>query len=147
MEDKPGFAPLPNRSIMKERMQYGHRRLCWIRRQRPGIPPSLCGKPEGYEGQVCLPPGRGYCPVCLEKQEEDLKKVKEYMWDNKGATVQELSENCNVDAKLIMQWLRKERIQLASESGIELFCETCGNKILTGRYCDKCKLDTQNRLT
>ena len=90
--------------------------------------------------------GRGYCPACLEKQEEDLKKVKEYMWDNKGATVQELSENCNVDAKLIMQWLRKERIQLASESGIELFCETCGNKILTGRYCDKCKLDTQNRL-
>lgn len=86
--------------------------------------------------------GKQICPACEEKMEDDLSKVKDYLWSNKGASIPEVARECNVNPNLIRQWLKEERIQLAEGSVIELFCDTCGTPISTGRFCEKCKAST-----
>lgn len=83
------------------------------------------------------------CPACEEKLEKDLAKVKDYLWSHKGASLNEVGRECDVNPAQIRQWLKEERIQLLDGSAIELFCDTCGAPITSGRFCDKCKGQTQ----
>ena len=66
----------------------------------------------------------------------------EYIRENPGVTIPEVSEACDVDASQIRQWLREERLQLAENSPIYLNCDGCGAPIRCGKYCERCKLDT-----
>lgn len=79
------------------------------------------------------------CPACREKMEEKFQEVKEYIRENKGVGIMEVSEACDVDAAQIRQWLREERLEVTEDSAIYLNCESCGAPIRTGRFCDKCK--------
>ena len=85
--------------------------------------------------------GQRICPVCREREEEDFQKVKEFVRKNPGVTVNRVAEECEVDISQIRQWLREERLELTSESGMILSCETCGTPIASGRFCDKCRRD------
>lgn len=93
------------------------------------------------------PFGKVICPSCEEKMEDDLAKVKNYLWDNKGASIPQVARECDVHPNQIRQWLKEERIQLAEGSVIEMMCETCGTPITTGRYCEKCKGATAKGLS
>lgn len=83
--------------------------------------------------------GPHLCPVCREAMEADFQRVKEYIRENRGATISQVSEECNVEVSQIHQWLKEERLELTEGSGITLQCETCGAAIMSGRYCDKCR--------
>lgn len=93
------------------------------------------------------PFGKPICPACEEQLEKDLATVKDYLWANKGAGIQEVARECNVNPNVIRQWLKEERIQLAEGSVIEMLCESCGAHIITGRFCEKCKASTARGLT
>ena len=79
------------------------------------------------------------CPSCRESLEEDFQRVKEYVRANPGATINVVSEVCNVSVSQIHQWLREERLELTEGSAISLACEVCGALIKSGKYCEKCK--------
>ncbi|MCR5627387.1 MAG: flagellar protein [Lachnospiraceae bacterium] len=79
------------------------------------------------------------CPACKEAEEEEYKRVKDFVWDHPGVTINEVAEICDVDPKMIKEWLREERLSLINSSGGELKCELCGTFISAGRYCPKCK--------
>lgn len=81
------------------------------------------------------------CPRCREKQEEKFQQVKEYVRDNRGADIIEVSEACDVDPNQIRQWIREDRLQFADDSPIRLPCEKCGAMIQSGRFCDKCNAE------
>lgn len=83
--------------------------------------------------------GPHICPACREAMEEDFQRVKAYIRENKGATITQVAEDCEVEISQIQQWLREERLSLSEESGILLQCESCGAPITSGRYCDACK--------
>ena len=83
--------------------------------------------------------GMPICPMCREKTEAKFQEVKEYIRENKGVGIMEVSEACDVDAAQIRQWLREERLEVTEDSAIYLNCESCGAPIRTGRFCDKCK--------
>ncbi len=82
--------------------------------------------------------GDKVCPVCKDAAEEEYHRVKNYVYDHPGATIQETSVACEVSEKLIRQWLKEERLELVHASG-ELVCESCGRPLISGRYCEKCK--------
>lgn len=84
------------------------------------------------------------CPECRDKLEEDFKKVKTYIQDHTGCGIHEVARECEVDVNQIQQWLREERLQLAEGSAMQLMCESCGEPILTGRFCEKCKNNMAN---
>lgn len=83
--------------------------------------------------------GKRICPECEKKMEDDLVRVRDYLWEHKGASITQVAEACEVSPRQIRQWLREERIQLADDSVIEIQCESCGKTISTGRYCPACK--------
>ena len=84
--------------------------------------------------------GPQLCPGCRSGLEEKFQRVKAYIRENPGAGIREVSENCEVDTSLINQWLRDERLELSETSSLLLNCESCGQPIRSGRYCDKCKM-------
>ena len=90
--------------------------------------------------------GQVICPVCREKLEKKFHEVKEYIRENKGAGIQEVSEACDVEVSQIRQWLREDRLELATDSALYLNCESCGQPIRSGKFCEKCKAGMINNL-
>ncbi|HSH37048.1 TIGR03826 family flagellar region protein [Schnuerera sp.] len=97
---------------------------------------SRCGKIYAYDGfNICL--------QCRRKDEEDFKKVKEYIDENPGVNISEVSEETGVDTKKIISFLREGRLEVEDEHNLLLSCERCGASIKTGRFCEKCTVEMQ----
>lgn len=94
-----------------------------------------CGKIFNYVA------GPHICPTCKDEIETQFQNVKEYIRDNPHAGINEIAENCDVNAQQIRQWVREERLIFDDDSPIGIECECCGAMIKSGRFCDKCKID------
>ena len=86
------------------------------------------------------------CPNCQAKLEEKFQDVKKYINENPGSTIDIVSQECDVPAKQIKQWIREERLAFSEESMQGIECEQCGAMIRSGRFCDACKTKLQNEL-
>ncbi|MBE6023079.1 MAG: hypothetical protein E7231_07585 [Cellulosilyticum sp.] len=89
------------------------------------------------------------CPKCRAAEEEQFKIVKEYLRENPGANLPEVSEATGVNSKLILRFLREERLEVSANSPISITCERCGKNILTGTMCNECQsemLKTLNKM-
>jgi len=75
----------------------------------------------------------------MKALEEEFQVVKEYIRENAGANISQVSEATGVPIKMIKQWVREERLTFAEGSGVGIECESCGASILTGRFCANCK--------
>jgi len=93
-----------------------------------------CGKLFAYDGVHDL------CPVCRNEDENDYQKVKDYLWDNPGATIEIVHKETGVEREVIIKFVREERlIADGLEIDMELRCERCGVPISSGRFCEKCQ--------
>lgn len=90
--------------------------------------------------------GQQLCPGCMAELEEKFQSVKEYLRKNPKAPLNKIAEENEVSVKQIKQWVREERLTFTEESQITLECEGCGGKVLTGRFCDRCRTSLQNEL-
>lgn len=90
--------------------------------------------------------GPQLCPRCKQLEEDMFQKVKEYLRQNPGASLIEVSKETEVSAGLIEKFLRQGRLQVTADSPIQLTCERCGKKITTGSYCNGCKNEITNEL-
>lgn len=90
--------------------------------------------------------GQQLCPACVADLEEKFQQVKMFLRENPNAPLNVVSEENDVSVKQIKQWVREERLTFTEESNITLECESCGAKVLTGRFCAKCKASLQNDL-
>lgn len=102
----------------------------------------MCGKLYNFIGG----PYRNLCPNCIEKMEKKFDEVKEYIEEHKAATINEVSEECDVSSRQIEQWIREERLMIAEDSPIGIRCERCGATIRSGRFCERCKNKIANNL-
>ncbi len=91
--------------------------------------------------------GQPICPQCREELEKKFQEVKKYLFDNRGATIATVCENCDIDEGQVRQWIREERLEFSSGINIGVTCETCGAPISTGRFCEKCKASMINSLS
>ncbi len=87
-----------------------------------------------------------FCPQCREELEAKFQEVKKYVYANKGATIPQIAQDCQVEVAQIQQWIREERLVFADDSPIGIACESCGSMIKTGRFCDACKAQMTNNL-
>lgn len=83
--------------------------------------------------------GPNLCPRCMREQEDKFQEVKQYIYDNPGVGVADVSEAMEVSIGQIRQWVREERLQFAEGSVTDIVCESCGKTILSGRFCPQCK--------
>lgn len=92
-----------------------------------------CGKLFNYVTGVPV------CPACKDALEKKFQEVKKYVQDNKGVTIHDVVENCEVDSQQVRQWVREERLEFNGDGATGITCEKCGATITTGRFCQKCK--------
>jgi len=93
-----------------------------------------CGKIFNYLG------GPPICPVCKGLDEEDFKRIKEYLYDNPGASLSEVSNVLEISVEKIKGFLREGRLEIVGDDGnMILQCENCGKSIKSGRYCSECE--------
>lgn len=91
--------------------------------------------------------GPTVCPKCKQIEEEQFQKVKEYLRENPGATMNTVSEETHVSVKLIQSFLKQGRLEVVPGSPMMLSCERCGASIVTGKYCNKCKNEMVGQLS
>lgn len=93
-----------------------------------------CGRIFNYIG------GLGICPSCREMDEENYRRVKQYLYDYPGASISQISNELEVSVSRIKDYLRDGRLEIVGESAnLFLECERCGKSIKTGKYCDDCE--------
>jgi len=94
-----------------------------------------CGRVFNYIG------GEPICPSCRQQEEEIFKKIKDYLYDNPGASVTQVSKDLDVSIELIKRFLKEGRLEIVGEEGKNLLleCEKCGKAINSGRYCKECE--------
>lgn len=82
--------------------------------------------------------GRRICPVCFKHEEQQFDEVKEYIRENKNASIKQIHEDLNVSPKLIEEFISSGRLVLSASSPITLSCQMCGAEITKGKICDQC---------
>lgn len=87
------------------------------------------------------------CPTCNNKLEDKFKEIKEYIRENKGATITEVSEKFEIPTQQIKKWIKEERLTFSEDSVGGIECESCGTFIKTGRYCVSCKAELLQELS
>lgn len=93
-----------------------------------------CGKLYNYIG------GAPICPQCKESEEEDFKRIKEYLYEYPGASLTQVSTELDISVELIRRFLREGRLEITNEDGnLILECENCGRSIKSGRFCAECE--------
>lgn len=90
--------------------------------------------------------GPDICPRCKQKEEDMFVVVKDYLRENPGASMVQVSTETDVPASLIEKFLRQGRLEVTPDSPIGLTCEICGRKISSGRYCSECNNSLKNEL-
>ncbi len=82
--------------------------------------------------------GREICQTCIQNEEDEYKKVFQYMSVRPSATAQEISAETGVELKDILRFVRENRLQLVRVDP-SLRCETCGAPLSAGKICDNCR--------
>lgn len=78
------------------------------------------------------------CPICMEKDEKDFSKIKEYLYEHPCAKIFDVVTDLDMPVKKIKRYLRESRLEIIEKDNHFLFCEMCGKPIRSGQYCDEC---------
>lgn len=83
---------------------------------------------------------RDVCPKCYQEIEKDYEKCSHFLRkrENRGSTMQQLSEATGVSVKQITRFIREGRISIANLPNLGYPCENCGEPIQKGTFCDNC---------
>lgn len=92
-----------------------------------------CGKLFQYDGISKL------CFQCRKKDDEDFRRVKDYLYEFPKETITVVSQETEVPEDKILRYLREGKLEISGDNpGLLLECESCGAGIRSGRFCDKC---------
>ena len=95
---------------------------------------KFCKKPfQSINGKIC--------PSCLEQIDRDFIVVRDYIYENKKADIDKVSEETGVHKAIVLHMLREGRLQIVGTeegSGL-LLCEVCKKPISKGRLCEDCR--------
>lgn len=80
------------------------------------------------------------CPVCIDKENQDFNRTRDYIYANPSTTKEDAISNCKIAEVDLDRWIREERIVLSENSPISYPCDACGTKIRNGHFCIDCKI-------
>lgn len=88
------------------------------------------------------------CTNCYAENEEEFKRVKEYLYDFPNQNIVQISEATGVSIEKIKRFLRNDRLVAVDNHSTSLLdCKRCGKPIGNGSYCDECRkqIEAENR--
>ncbi|MCR4908025.1 MAG: hypothetical protein K5985_04280 [Lachnospiraceae bacterium] len=83
--------------------------------------------------------GDEYCEDCSAAVKDKYHEVRDYLWDHPNSTASTVAKACGVSVHQVMLWVRDERLEVSEDSKVSLYCEKCGTRILSGRFCSACQ--------
>ncbi len=86
------------------------------------------------------------CPDCQAAEEEKYERVRVYLRDNPGSSLDETVKNTGVSREDELKMCRTGRIECGIGSSSYLNCIRCGTPIATGSYCAECALDILSKI-
>lgn len=92
-----------------------------------------CGKVIDAQDQLCT--------SCIEEEEREFKKIKEFLIENPFATVFQVATLLDVPIQNIKRYLRQNRLEIVERDNQKnefLTCQRCGAPISSGHYCMSC---------
>ena len=91
---------------------------------------------------------RNLCPDCIQKEDEDFQKIKQFLRENQGGSITEISEKTGVSERRILSFLKEGRLVITKgdDSTALLKCMRCGKPISRGCYCKECCLSLNKLL-
>lgn len=100
---------------------------------------SRCGKVFSYAGKPL-------CRRCLDLEEREFERVKAYLVEHPGSTIEEVHEDTEVSKDKILRFLREGRLIATEGLADVLRCEWCQRPIQTGYRCKKCAEGMQSQI-
>ena len=82
--------------------------------------------------------GEKICPDCRAEDAEIEERVKAYVRDNPGLTVDQLIEGSGAPAKLVWRMIQQGLFENSGLKGAEYPCANCGKLITKDIYCSEC---------
>jgi len=89
----------------------------------------------------------GLCQSCIKELEHEYEICVNYLRENKGTNIQELSDATGISIKEITRFIREGRISIANAPNMMYPCEVCGTLIRDGHMCDSCRSRLRKDLT
>ncbi|AIQ76852.1 MULTISPECIES: TIGR03826 family flagellar region protein [Paenibacillus] len=89
----------------------------------------------------------GLCQACIKELEHEYEICVNYLRENKGTNIQELSDATGISIKEITRFIREGRISIANAPNMMYPCEVCGTLIRDGHMCDSCRSRLRKDLT
>lgn len=92
-------------------------------------------------GKVFVQIREPICEACVKEEEEIFENVRQFVRDNPSKSIKEISEECGVSTKRILQYVRDGLLEATVGLQSEVSCSKCGKPIRTGRMCETCVLE------
>lgn len=83
---------------------------------------------------------RDICPTCYQEEEKAFEIVYNFLRErkNREATLLEIVEATGVEEKIIIKFIKQQRLRSSLFPNLTYPCEKCGEPINAGRICDDC---------
>jgi flagellar operon protein (TIGR03826 family) len=79
------------------------------------------------------------CPACVKAADLQCEICIKYLRENRGISLQELSDQTEVPMSLVIKFLREGRISVIGNKNLMYPCEVCGTDIREKNMCDSCR--------
>lgn len=79
------------------------------------------------------------CPACVKEIDKLYEQAAQYLRENRGATIQELSDATEIPFRQIVKFIREGRISIINMPNMSYPCESCGTPIRESHICVDCR--------
>ncbi|WP_028608246.1 TIGR03826 family flagellar region protein [Paenibacillus harenae] len=86
---------------------------------------------------------RDVCPSCLREIDKEYERCADYLRENRGSIITEVSDATGVSIKQITKFIREGRISMMNAPNLSYPCESCGSLIRENHICDNCRARLQ----
>lgn len=93
---------------------------------------TVCGKQFKADAISLL------CFECRKSDQHLFGIIRDFLYDNPGASVNEVVQFTGVTSSVVLKYLREGRIETIGSIKL-LNCEVCGKPIAYGTQCQECK--------
>ncbi|MOA15529.1 hypothetical protein D3C78_1356890 [compost metagenome] len=90
-------------------------------------------------GKIFAKNFKDVCPSCVREIDKEYGLCADYLRENKGAIITEVSDATGVSIKQITKFIREGRISLMNAPNMSYPCESCGTLIRDNHLCDNCR--------
>lgn len=90
-------------------------------------------------GKIFVKGFNDICSNCVKEINQQYEKCVKYLRENRGATINELSEVTEVTMKQITKFIREGRISIINAPNLSYPCEVCGTLIRDNMICESCR--------